>query len=62
MIKLGDPCHSIIKMRYFYKLSMDTIHEKLGYKNADTAKNAKYKCMERLRTIVNEMITNQVEI
>jgi hypothetical protein len=28
---------------------MDLIAEKFGYTNADTAKNQKYKCLQRLK-------------
>jgi len=48
---LGDPCKSIIKMYYYMKNSMEEITQKLGYKNPDTTKNQKYKCLKRLQSI-----------
>ncbi|HEY8402832.1 MAG TPA: sigma-70 family RNA polymerase sigma factor [Cytophagaceae bacterium] len=48
---LGDPCLSILKDFYFYSLSMDEITAKFGYNNADTAKNQKYKCLQRLKKL-----------
>ncbi|WPP51189.1 RNA polymerase sigma factor [Catalinimonas niigatensis] len=50
--KLGSPCRQILVMVYYEKRSMEYITEKLGYKNADTAKNQKYKCMCRLRKML----------
>jgi RNA polymerase sigma factor (sigma-70 family) len=52
--KLGDPCHQLLDLYYYKKKSMDEIAEKLDYKNTDTAKNQKYKCMERLRKMVED--------
>ncbi len=49
--KLGDPCKSMLEAFYYQKLSMEEICLKLGYKNTDTAKNIKYKCLQRLRRI-----------
>ncbi len=46
---LGEPCGSLITDFYVKKLSMDDIAEKYGYTNADTAKNQKYKCLQRLK-------------
>ncbi len=49
LIQLGEPCATLIKDFYVYKLSMDDIAEKFGYTNADNAKNQKYKCLQRLK-------------
>ncbi|MGB4839414.1 MAG: sigma-70 family RNA polymerase sigma factor [Saprospiraceae bacterium] len=49
--ELGDPCKSVIQMYYYKNYSMEEITEKLGYKNADTTKNQKYKCLKRLQSI-----------
>jgi RNA polymerase sigma-70 factor (ECF subfamily) len=50
--KLGDPCKSILKHYYYQKKSMVEISEILKYKNSDTVKNLKYKCLQRLRRII----------
>jgi RNA polymerase sigma-70 factor (ECF subfamily) len=47
--QLGEPCHGLLEQYYFYKKSMDEICLSMGYKNSETAKNQKYKCMELLR-------------
>lgn len=47
--KLGEPCATILKDFYLEDLSMAEITEKFGYTNTDTAKNQKYKCLQRLK-------------
>ncbi len=47
--ELGEPCKTILKDFYIYKLSMDKISEKFGYTNSDNAKTQKYKCLQRLK-------------
>ncbi|MEO1653708.1 MAG: sigma-70 family RNA polymerase sigma factor, partial [Bacteroidota bacterium] len=51
MEKLGEPCRSILRDFYLKKMSMQEICEKMGYTNADNAKNQKYKCLQRLKKI-----------
>ncbi len=48
---LGDPCKSILEQYYYHKKSMMEISEILDYKNRDTVKNMKYKCLQRLKQI-----------
>ncbi|HMJ70760.1 MAG TPA: sigma-70 family RNA polymerase sigma factor [Cyclobacteriaceae bacterium] len=50
--RIGDPCHRLLQLFYFNQKSMEEISGELGYKNPETAKNQKYKCMERLRKLV----------
>lgn len=49
--QLGEPCKSLIRGYYAGKQSMEELAEKFGYTNADTAKNQKYKCLQRLKRI-----------
>ena len=49
MESLGEPCKTLLKDFYVYKLSMDDISEKFGYTNSDNAKTQKYKCLQRLK-------------
>lgn len=51
---LGDPCKTILELFYYHGMSMDDIAEHLAYKNRDTTKNLKYKCLNRLRKIFNK--------
>ncbi len=49
LTELGEPCSTLIRDFYVSKLSMEKIAEKFGYTNSDTAKNQKYKCLQRLK-------------
>ncbi len=49
--QLGDPCKSVLQLYYYHDKSMEEITEKMGYKNVDTTKNQKYKCLKRLQNI-----------
>ncbi len=49
--QLGDPCRELLKLFYFQKKSVEEITAALKYKNRDTTKNLKYKCLNRLRKI-----------
>ena len=52
--KLGQPCVSLLKEFYYHCRSMEEIAKLLDYKNTDSAKNQKYKCLLRLRKLFNE--------
>ncbi len=49
--ELGDPCRALLISYYYEKKSMQEIAELLGYKNTDTTKNQKYKCLKRLKKL-----------
>lgn len=51
---LGEPCQSLLEQFYFHRSSMNSIVLQFGYKNEDTAKSQKYKCLTRLRKIFSE--------
>jgi RNA polymerase sigma factor (sigma-70 family) len=55
--KLGQPCHRLVELFYYEKKSMEEISTLLNYKNAETAKNQKCKCMARLRKLFEEELT-----
>jgi len=52
--QLGDPCKSLLELYYYNRMSMEEITETLNYKNANTAKNLKYKCMNRLKRLFED--------
>ena len=52
--KLGDPCKRLLELYYYYKKSLLEIAETLEYKNSDTVKNLKYKCLGRLRKLYRQ--------
>ncbi|MDN5215411.1 sigma-70 family RNA polymerase sigma factor [Fulvivirgaceae bacterium BMA12] len=47
--KLGEPCHSILKLFYYDSFSMESIATKLDYKNKDVVKSQKLRCIKELR-------------
>jgi len=49
---LGDPCKRILELFYFNKLSIDEISEVMGYSSGNTVKNLKYKCIKRIKKII----------
>lgn len=51
MMKLGEPCKSLLEAFYIEKKSMPEIAALFGYTNADNAKTQKYKCLVRLKKI-----------
>jgi len=55
--ELGEPCATLIKDFYIKKMNMDEISEKFGYTNSDTAKNQKYKCLQRLKRLYFDNFT-----
>lgn len=46
---LSSPCSEILAAFYYHQASIKEISEKHGYKNENTARQAKYKCMQRLK-------------
>jgi RNA polymerase sigma factor (sigma-70 family) len=55
LASLGEKCSEILQLFYYKKMSMEEIAAKLGYRNVDTAKTQKYKCLERARAMASEM-------
>jgi RNA polymerase sigma factor (sigma-70 family) len=51
MEKIGEPCRSLLEDYYLHTQNMQDITEKFGYTNTDTAKNQKYKCLQRLKKL-----------
>ena len=50
IVNLGDTCQEILTLFYFHNSSLAQIKEKLSYKNEESVKSQKFKCMERLRS------------
>ncbi|RAU82268.1 RNA polymerase sigma factor [Pontibacter arcticus] len=51
MEEIGEPCRTLLEDFYIRLQNMQDITEKFGYTNTDTAKNQKYKCLQRLKKI-----------
>lgn len=51
LVRLGEPCRTLLEDFYIRHLNMQDITEKFGYTNADNAKTQKYKCLMRLKRL-----------
>lgn len=50
--KLGDPCRTLLELYYLNQTTLEELAEQLHYKNTDTVKNLKCRCLSRLRELV----------
>jgi len=50
--KLGDPCRTLLELYYLNQTSLEELADQLHYKNTDTVKNLKCRCLSRLREMV----------
>jgi len=53
--KMTDSCKQILQLFYYEKKSMDEIAIMLNYKNADTVKSKKSRCIATFNTNVNKI-------
>ncbi len=51
--KMDTRCRQLLKAFYYQKYSMDEIAEQLGMKNRNVVKVSKYRCLEKLKKIMN---------
>ena len=54
LAEIGESCRKLLVSFYYLKKSMEDICIELNYSNADSAKNQKYKCIQRLKKMVAE--------
>jgi RNA polymerase sigma-70 factor (ECF subfamily) len=54
--ELGNPCKALLVHCFYHNHSMTEISDLLDYKNSDTVKNMKYKCIQRLRKLFHSEI------
>lgn len=54
--KLNERCRELLNLFYFEQMSMDQITDQLSYKNVDSTKNQKYKCLKQLREYCEEEV------
>jgi RNA polymerase sigma-70 factor (ECF subfamily) len=52
--RLGEPCRTMLELFYYHNTDLNQLAETLHYKNADTVKNLKSRCLLRLREMVTE--------
>jgi RNA polymerase sigma factor (sigma-70 family) len=51
MDRLGDPCKTLLEWFYYRQKDWEFIASTLGYKDAASARNQKYKCLEKIRRL-----------
>jgi RNA polymerase sigma factor (sigma-70 family) len=54
LIKVGEPCKTLLLLFYWEEKSMDDIAQKLNFANADTVKSKKYQCKKALEKILRD--------
>jgi len=54
LIEIGDPCKSLLELFYYKQKKIEELTLIFGYKNNETTKNLKYKCLKRLQKIIFE--------
>jgi RNA polymerase sigma factor (sigma-70 family) len=47
--RITENCRKILKALFFYEEPMETLMQKMGWKNKHTAANQKYKCIEQVK-------------
>ncbi|MEY4875205.1 MAG: hypothetical protein RL708_354 [Bacteroidota bacterium] len=47
-------CYELLSMFFYHNKTMDSIAQHFGYTNADNAKNQKYRCQEKLKSLTFE--------
>ena len=52
MNKLGEKCRQVLLDSEYHGYSVDEIAQRMGLKNGPTVSSMKYRCMEKLRTLV----------
>ncbi len=60
MKELGEPCKTILEMSYYRNYSTEEIANALNYKSTDSAKTQKYKCLMRMKKIVQKQTSSQL--
>ncbi len=57
--KLSPVCKELLTLFYYFENGLESIAEKMGYKNTDTVKSQKNRCMEKLKAIVREVLKKE---
>jgi RNA polymerase sigma factor (sigma-70 family) len=50
--RLSEQCQQLIKLFHYQSMSWEEIMYKLGYKNEHAARNQKYKCLQKLKSMM----------
>lgn len=53
--QLEGPCQKLLKMIFYENKKTDELIDLMEYKNANTLKTKKYKCLKRLRNLITDI-------
>ena len=59
---IPESCRKILRRYYWDQLSMKDIAAAMGLKNEDSAKTTKNKCMNKFKSVANEMLAEDKEL
>ena len=57
---MRDPCKSILRYFYFRGFSMEEIAEEMSYKNAQTVKAQKVRCIKEIQNLVQRKMRTEI--
>lgn len=52
--ELGEPCKTMLELYYLHGMGLDELSKNLNYKNSDTIKNVKCRCLVKLRQLISK--------
>ena len=56
---IENPCRDLLFGYYYDRLTMAALADSLGYKDADSVKAIKYKCIKKVKVILNGILANR---
>jgi RNA polymerase sigma factor (sigma-70 family) len=56
---LGESCKALLEYYYFKKMNWVDIAKNMGYSNAGSARNQKYKCVERIKNMLTKKLIHE---
>ncbi len=59
--RLGQPCLPLLHLFYYENKSWEEISGMLGYKTVNSAKNMKYKCMQKIKEMMTAVTVTQAQ-
>ncbi len=54
LLQLTEACRKILTLFYYYRFSMESIKERMGFSSEEGARTAKHRCLKKLAAIIRE--------
>ena len=54
LLRIGEPCKTVLELFYFRDFSMEAIATELGYKTEQIAAKRKFICLQQVRTLMSD--------